>query len=138
LASSVTIFLSIAFFHLEFPIACLYNFHHVCIIMSYKFIICEPLYMILDQCGSSYLTLVVMCFQGFLSHLSSRINKFEKTYDFFSTHFYESLASPSTWMFPNDVWTLPWVMFGDFNIIFHGILLEPLMKDFCGSLINCD
>jgi hypothetical protein len=27
-------------------------------------------------------------------------------------------------------------MFG--NFLFHGILFDPLMKESCGSLINCD
>jgi hypothetical protein len=138
LASNVTFFSSMAFFHLKFSIACLYNFHYVCITMNYKSIICEPLYRILDPSGYSYSTIVVVCFQGFLNHSSFKNNNFERTYDFSSTQFYESLASPSTWKFPNDIWTSPWVMFGDFNILFHGILLDPLMNDFCGSLINCD
>jgi len=95
LASNVTIFSSMAFSHLEFPIACLYNFHLLCIMISYKSIICEPLYKILDPCRSSYLTIVVMCFQSFINHSNSRSNNFERTYDSSSTHFSESLASPS-------------------------------------------
>ncbi len=29
-------------------------------------------------------------------------------------------------------------MFEDLNILFHGVLLDPLIEDSCGSLINCD
>jgi hypothetical protein len=29
-------------------------------------------------------------------------------------------------------------MFEDFNIPFHGVLLDPLIEDFCGPLINYD
>jgi hypothetical protein len=29
-------------------------------------------------------------------------------------------------------------MFEDLNIPFHGVLLDPLIEDYCGPLINCD
>ncbi len=29
-------------------------------------------------------------------------------------------------------------MFEDLNFPFHGVLLDPLIEDFCGLLINCD
>ncbi len=29
-------------------------------------------------------------------------------------------------------------MFDDFNLPFHGVLLDPLIKDSCGPLIKCD
>ncbi len=29
-------------------------------------------------------------------------------------------------------------MFQDLNIYFHGVLLDPLIEDSCGPLINCD
>jgi hypothetical protein len=29
-------------------------------------------------------------------------------------------------------------MFEDLNLPFHGVLLDPLIKDSCGPLINCD
>jgi len=29
-------------------------------------------------------------------------------------------------------------MFEDLNIFFHGMLLDPLIEDSCGPLINCD
>jgi hypothetical protein len=29
-------------------------------------------------------------------------------------------------------------MFEDFNIFFHGVLLDPLIENSCGPLINCD
>jgi len=29
-------------------------------------------------------------------------------------------------------------MFEDLNLPFHGVLLDPLIEDFCGPLINCD
>ncbi len=29
-------------------------------------------------------------------------------------------------------------MFEDFNLPFHGVLLDPLIEDSCGPLINCD
>jgi hypothetical protein len=29
-------------------------------------------------------------------------------------------------------------MFKDLNLPFHGVLLNPLIEDFCGPLINCD
>ncbi len=54
------------------------------------------------------------------------------------TLFSESFDSPSTWIFLNDVWKLPCTMFEDLNLLFHGVLLDPLIKDSCGPLINCD
>jgi hypothetical protein len=30
------------------------------------------------------------------------------------------------------------MMFENFNILSYGVLLDPLIEDFCGSLINCD
>jgi len=29
-------------------------------------------------------------------------------------------------------------MFEDLNLPFHGVLLDPLIEDSCGPLINCD
>jgi len=29
-------------------------------------------------------------------------------------------------------------MFEDLNLLFHGVLLDPLIEDSCGPLINCD
>jgi len=29
-------------------------------------------------------------------------------------------------------------MFEDFNLLFHGVLLDPLIEDSCGPLINYD
>jgi hypothetical protein len=29
-------------------------------------------------------------------------------------------------------------MFEDFNLLFHGMLLDPLIEESCGPLINCD
>jgi hypothetical protein len=29
-------------------------------------------------------------------------------------------------------------MFEDLNLPFHGVLLDPLIEDYCGPLINCD
>jgi len=29
-------------------------------------------------------------------------------------------------------------MFEDLNLPFHGVLLNPLIEDYCGPLINCD
>jgi len=29
-------------------------------------------------------------------------------------------------------------MFEDHNLPFHGVLLDPLIEDSCGPLINCD
>jgi hypothetical protein len=29
-------------------------------------------------------------------------------------------------------------MFEDLNLPFHGMLLDPLIEECCGSLINCD
>ncbi len=60
------------------------------------------------------------------------------TLDFSSTLFFASLDSPSTWKFLDDVWELPCIMFEDFNFPFHGMLLNPLIKNSCGPLINCD
>jgi hypothetical protein len=33
---------------------------------------------------------------------------------------------------------LPCTMFEDFNIPFHGVLLDTLIENFCGPLNNCD
>jgi hypothetical protein len=30
------------------------------------------------------------------------------------------------------------MMFEDFNLPFHGVLLDPLIENSCGPLINCD
>jgi hypothetical protein len=52
----------------------MYNSHHVCVMMSYKAIIFEFLYKVLDSCGSSHSTIVVKCFESFLGHPSSESN----------------------------------------------------------------
>jgi len=52
--------------------------------------------------------------------------------------FSSSFDSPSTWEFLDDVWELPCTMFEDLNLPFHGMLLDPLIEDYCGPLINCD
>ncbi len=54
------------------------------------------------------------------------------------TLFSESLDSSSTWGFLDDVWELPCIMFQNLNLPFHGVLLDPLIEDSCGPLINCD
>jgi hypothetical protein len=80
---------------------------------------------------------IVRCFQSFLSHLSSE-NSIWRDFDSSPSLFSESLDSPFTWEFIDDVWELPCTMFEDFNIPFHGVLLDPLIEDFCGPLINYD
>ncbi len=62
----------------------------------------------------------------------------EVIFDSSPSLFSDSLDSPSTWEFLNDVWELPCTMFEDLNIPFHGVLLDPLIEDSCGPLINYD
>ncbi len=54
------------------------------------------------------------------------------------TFFSKSLDSSSTWGFLNDVWESTCTMLENFNVFFHGMLLDPLIEDSCGPLINCD
>jgi hypothetical protein len=52
--------------------------------------------------------------------------------------FFESFDSSSTWEFLNVVWKLPRTMLEDLNLPLHGVLLDPLIEDSYGPLINCD
>ncbi len=93
---------------------------------------------------TGYLTCVDLCtplllnvFRAFLTIRTLKIIT-EGTLDYSSTLFFESLDSTSTWKFLDDVWELPCTMFVDLNILFHGMLLDPLIENSCDPLINYD
>jgi hypothetical protein len=81
--------------------------------------------------------LLLGVFKTFLAIWALRVVT-KGTFDFSSTFFYESFDSPFTWKFIDDVWELPCIMFENLNILFHGVILDPLIEDSCGPLINYD
>ncbi len=76
-------------------------------------------------------------FKFFLAIRAPRV-VIEGILDSSPTLFSESLDSSSTWGVLDDVWELPSIMFEDLNIPFHGVLLDPLIEDSYGPLINYD
>ncbi len=105
--------------------------------MSYRVIICEFLYRVLDSCGFRIPLLLLGVFKAFSTIRAPGVVT-KGIFDSSPTFFSESLNSSSTWGFLNDVWELPCTLFEDFNLPFHGVLLDPLIENSCGPLINCD
>ncbi len=63
--------------------------------MSYKAIICESLYKVLDSCGSLYSLLLLDVFKAFLAMRALGVVT-ERILDSSPTFFFESLDSSST------------------------------------------
>jgi hypothetical protein len=76
-------------------------------------------------------------FKAFLAIWALKVTT-KRTFESSSTLFFESLNSPSTWEFIDDVWKLPCTMFQNLNLPFHGVLLDVLIENSCGPLINYD
>ncbi len=75
--------------------------------------------------------LLLGVFKVFLAIQASKVTT-KGIFDISPTIFSESLDSSSTWRFLDDVWELPCTMFKNLN------LLDPLIEDSCGPLINYD